>query len=56
MYSSRGMWEDAMRVAKLFGGVDGSKQVLVLCTVFITGEYTENTPSNDFLHPAPVCI
>lgn len=27
MYTANGLWEDAMRVAKLFGGVTGSKQV-----------------------------
>ena len=27
MYTANGLWEDAMRVAKLFGGINGSKQV-----------------------------
>ncbi|KAH9546077.1 hypothetical protein CY35_12G077400 [Sphagnum magellanicum] len=27
MYSANGLWEDAMRVAKMFGGINGSKEV-----------------------------
>ena len=29
MYTANGLWEDAMRVAKLFGGINGSKQVRI---------------------------
>jgi hypothetical protein len=35
MYSANGLWEDAMRVAKMFGGINGSKEVLHLfCFLF----------------------
>lgn len=38
MYTSNGLWEDALRVAKLFGGVPGSKQVAYAWAVSLGGD------------------
>ncbi|BBM98035.1 intraflagellar transport protein 172 [Marchantia polymorpha subsp. ruderalis] len=38
MYSVNNMWEDAMRVAKLFGGVSGPKHVAYAWAVSLGGE------------------
>ncbi|CAM6098614.1 unnamed protein product [Calypogeia fissa] len=38
MYMARNMWEDAMRVAKRFGGTDGTKQVAFAWAVTLGGE------------------
>ncbi|KAG0608561.1 hypothetical protein M758_8G115000 [Ceratodon purpureus] len=38
MFTANGLWEDAMRVAKLYGGVTGSKQVAYAWAVSLGGD------------------
>ncbi|XP_024531630.1 intraflagellar transport protein 172 [Selaginella moellendorffii] len=42
MFSQHGMWEDAMRVAKQFGGMQGAKQVAYAWAVSLGGEAGAN--------------